>query len=100
MTPHSTSGYHLADPGYWNFKALAACCAIGLGLQMAFLPCLCALGKVQMELAPSLDLLVPIRASIAYLTRPKGSGWVLYAVLVLNSPIWIMLAVSLLTGHS
>ena len=96
----TTTTYPLAMPGHWNFKRLAAVFAIALALQSVVLPCLCDIGRAKMTFALVFDLLVVVRAGIAYLARERGSGWKFYAWLIGTSPVWIEAVTYLVFGET
>src|SRR6185503_8668092 len=93
------SMFPLAAPGHWNFKRLLIVFGIGLILQALLLPCLCDAGTAKMRFALVLDLLVVVRAGIAYLAREQGNGWKFYGWLIGTSPLWIQAVAYLIFGE-
>ncbi|MCI0746588.1 MAG: hypothetical protein L0Y58_14405 [Verrucomicrobia subdivision 3 bacterium] len=95
----TTGTFLLAAPGHWNSKRLAAAVVIALALQSLVLPCLCDVGRAKMVFAVVFDLLIAVRAGMAYLARERGSGWKFYAWLLGASPLWIEAVAYLILGE-
>jgi hypothetical protein len=94
------SMFPLAAPGHWNFKRLLIVFGIALLAQALFLPCLCDSGTAKIRFALVLDLLVVMRAGIAYLARERGSVWKFYAWLIGTSPVWIQAIAYVVFGET
>lgn len=82
----------------WNFRQLTYAFIISFVLQQLFLPCLCSIGTAKIILAMTIDALVIVRATVAYIIRERGSGWIFYLVLLYSSTAWIMIASRILLG--
>ncbi len=100
MAHFNVSLFPLDAPGHWNFRRLLVLSALAFLLQMLFLPCLCDIGRAKAGMALAVDLLVAIRAGVAYLARERGSDWKFYAWLLLTSPVWITIAAYAVLGDA
>jgi len=78
-----------AQASTWNFTVLTAGLVLGLIGQMAYLPCLCAIGVAKLTFALVFDGLILIRILLARHRKERNSGWVFYTILCLSSPAWI-----------
>jgi hypothetical protein len=76
-------------PGAWNYRQLAVALFVGFILQALVLPCLCPIGTAKSTFALVFDVLILVRALIAYRRHETGRGWIAYTVLCYTSAGWI-----------
>jgi hypothetical protein len=76
-------------PKEWPHLYLLAGWLLIVVLQMVLFPCLCADGEAQVKAALVLDGLFLARLLLARFLHEKGRRWVLYAIVLATSLLWI-----------
>ncbi len=80
---------HPSSAILWNYRHLWAALGIVFLVQMTLFPCLCEVGMAKVKLALSFDALIAIRLVAAKRVGETGRGWIIYAILIWASPLWI-----------
>lgn len=83
-------------PEKWNIKVLIITMLIMFVIQVMTLNCLCNEGSIKVEFALKFDLLVMIRVLFAMVFNERGNTWKFYLWLMIASPFWITILVSIL----
>ena len=78
-----------ADPKRWPCGKLFVALVIMFVIQMLYLPCLCHIGAIKLEVALYFDALMFLRILVATLMRQRGRDWKIYFWALVTSPFWI-----------
>ena len=73
----------------WPVYFLLPLLPVAYFFQSQLLPCACWEGRVKVNTALTLDVLVALRVVAAMLLRERNYHWAIYAVLVASSLWWI-----------
>ena len=66
---------------HWRYAIFLGILLVAFYYQAKFLVCLCFMGTIKMYLAFSVDILVGLRTTEAWIRQDRGWAWMLYSVL-------------------